>query len=83
MVQPARVERKLLTFFLTERGEWSSSFNESAEVVGAIAITNDHCERKGAELKSRLRVRQLEHRFPGLLQSILKAEKHEKSRSAR
>jgi DNA-binding transcriptional ArsR family regulator len=41
-----------------------------------------HCERKGVELTSRLRMRELEHRFPGLLRSILKAYKHEKSGSA-
>jgi DNA-binding transcriptional ArsR family regulator len=38
-----------------------------------------HCERKGVELTSRLRARELEHRFPGLLKSILRAYKKEKS----
>ncbi len=38
-----------------------------------------HCERKGVELTSRLRIRELEQRFPGLLKSILKAYKKEKS----
>ena len=39
-----------------------------------------HCERKGVELTSRLRIRELEHRFPGLLRSILNAYHQEKSR---
>lgn len=34
-------------------------------------------ERKGVELASRVRVRELEVRFPGLLQSILKAYKRD------
>jgi DNA-binding transcriptional ArsR family regulator len=37
-----------------------------------------HCERKGVELASRLRFRELEHRFPGLLTSILRAYEKEK-----
>jgi DNA-binding transcriptional ArsR family regulator len=35
------------------------------------------CERKGVELSSRLRCRELEARFPGLLSTILKAHKRE------
>ncbi len=38
-----------------------------------------HCERKGVELTSRLRLAELEARFPGLLRSILNAYKQEKS----
>lgn len=34
-------------------------------------------ERKGVELTSRVRVRELETRFPGLLQAILKAREQE------
>jgi DNA-binding transcriptional ArsR family regulator len=37
-----------------------------------------HCERKGVELTSRLRLRELEQRFPGLLKSILKAYRKDK-----
>jgi DNA-binding transcriptional ArsR family regulator len=37
------------------------------------------CERKGVELTSRLRTRELEQRFPGLLKSILRAYKAEKA----
>jgi DNA-binding transcriptional ArsR family regulator len=37
------------------------------------------CERKGVELTSRLRIRELEGRFPGLLKSILEAYKKEKA----
>jgi DNA-binding transcriptional ArsR family regulator len=36
-----------------------------------------HCERKGVELTSRLRYREVEQRFPGLLRSILKAYQKE------
>jgi DNA-binding transcriptional ArsR family regulator len=36
------------------------------------------CERKGVELTSRLRTRELEARFPGLLKAILKAYRREK-----
>ena len=42
-----------------------------------------HCERNGVELTSRLRCQELEHRFPGLLKSILRAYKHEKSGATR
>ncbi len=38
------------------------------------------CERKGVELTSRLRQREIERRFPGLLKSILKAYKAEQGR---
>jgi DNA-binding transcriptional ArsR family regulator len=38
------------------------------------------CERKGVELSSRLRLRELEARFPGLLRSILRSYRHEKAR---
>lgn len=37
-------------------------------------------ERKGVELASRVRLRELESRFPGLLQSILKAHKRDAAR---
>ncbi len=37
------------------------------------------CERKGVELSSRLRFRELEGRFPGLLESILKSYRKEKA----
>ena len=40
------------------------------------------CERKGVELSSRLRHRELERRFPGLLESILKSYKRERGRAA-
>jgi DNA-binding transcriptional ArsR family regulator len=36
------------------------------------------CERKGVELSSRLRLRELEDRFPGLLTAILKAYRDER-----
>lgn len=36
------------------------------------------CERRGVELSSRLRLPELECRFPGLLKSILKAYEREK-----
>ncbi len=39
-----------------------------------------HCERKGVELTSRLRQREIQRRFPGLLKSILKAYKAERGR---
>ena len=38
-------------------------------------------ERKGVELSSRVRMRELEARFPGLLQSILKSYTRESARS--
>jgi DNA-binding transcriptional ArsR family regulator len=38
------------------------------------------CNRKGVELSSRLRTRELEARFPGLLTSILLAYREEKSK---
>ena len=37
-----------------------------------------HCQRKGVELTSCIRNRELEQRFPGLLESILRAYKKEK-----
>jgi DNA-binding transcriptional ArsR family regulator len=37
------------------------------------------CERKGVELSSRLRSREIENRFPGLLRSILQSYKNEKT----
>ncbi len=37
-----------------------------------------YCERKGVELSSRLRLRELEDRFPGVLSSILKAYKRDR-----
>ena len=37
-----------------------------------------HCERKGVELSSRLRLAELETRFPGLLRTILTAYEREK-----
>ena len=37
------------------------------------------CERKGVELSSRLRCREIESRFPGLLKSILRSYKKEKT----
>jgi DNA-binding transcriptional ArsR family regulator len=40
-------------------------------------------ERKGVELSSRVRVRELDARFPGLLQSILKAHDKEKVKARR
>lgn len=40
-------------------------------------------ERKGVELSSRVRLKELEARFPGLLQSILKAYEKEKAKSRR
>ena len=40
-------------------------------------------ERKGVELSSRVRTQELEARFPGLLQSILKAHEKEVSRVQR
>ena len=40
-------------------------------------------ERKGVELTSRVRVRELETRFPGLLQSILKAHEQETAKTRR
>ncbi len=41
------------------------------------------CERKGVELTSRLRLREIEGRFPGLLESILKAYQRERTRGKR
>jgi DNA-binding transcriptional ArsR family regulator len=41
------------------------------------------CERKGVELSSRLRWRELEGRFPGLLTAILKAYKAERPKRER
>jgi DNA-binding transcriptional ArsR family regulator len=41
------------------------------------------CERKGVELSSRLRARELDARFPGLLASILRAYRQEKKKAAR
>ena len=38
------------------------------------------CERKGVELSSRLRLREIEGRFPGLLRSILRSYGKEKGR---
>jgi DNA-binding transcriptional ArsR family regulator len=38
-------------------------------------------ERKGVELTSRVRLKELEGRFPGLLQSILKAHEREHAKS--
>ena len=40
-------------------------------------------ERKGVELTSRVRVRELETRFPGLLQAILKAHEQETTKTRR
>ena len=40
-------------------------------------------ERKGVELTSRVRAHELEARFPGLLQSILKAHEQETSKTRR
>ena len=40
------------------------------------------CERKGVELSSRIRFRELEGRFPGLLKSILKSYQMEKAEGA-
>src|SRR5258707_14773947 len=40
-------------------------------------------ERRGVDLSSRVRVAELEARFPGLLASILKSYKKETSRQAR
>jgi DNA-binding transcriptional ArsR family regulator len=40
------------------------------------------CERKGVELSSRLRQRELEDRFPGLLTAILEAYKAERPKPA-
>jgi DNA-binding transcriptional ArsR family regulator len=37
-----------------------------------------HCERKGVELSSRLRIDELDARFPGLLGTILEAYQREK-----
>jgi predicted transcriptional regulator len=37
------------------------------------------CERRGVELSSRLRFREIEDRFPGLLESILRSYKKEKA----
>lgn len=37
-----------------------------------------HCERKGVELCSRLRLAEVEERFPGLLKSVLAAYEREK-----
>jgi DNA-binding transcriptional ArsR family regulator len=42
-----------------------------------------HCERKGVELTSRLRLQEIEGRFPGLLESILRAYKRERTRGKR
>jgi DNA-binding transcriptional ArsR family regulator len=36
------------------------------------------CERKGVELSSRLRLHEVEGRFPGLLKSVLEAYEREK-----
>jgi DNA-binding transcriptional ArsR family regulator len=41
------------------------------------------CERKGVELSSRLRYRELEARFPGLLSAILNAYRKERRKSQR
>ena len=38
------------------------------------------CERRGVELSSRLRLREIEGRFPGLLRSILRSYGQEKGR---
>jgi DNA-binding transcriptional ArsR family regulator len=40
-------------------------------------------ERKGVELRSHVRLRELDSRFPGLLQSILKAHEREMAKSRR
>jgi len=40
-------------------------------------------ERKGVELSSRVRLRELDARFPGLLQSILKAHEKEVAKTRR
>jgi DNA-binding transcriptional ArsR family regulator len=37
------------------------------------------CERRGVELSSRLRLREIEARFPGLLKSILRSYRKEKA----
>jgi len=37
-----------------------------------------HCERRGVELSSRLRLAEVEGRFPGLLRSILEAYARER-----
>jgi DNA-binding transcriptional ArsR family regulator len=41
------------------------------------------CERKGVEMTSRVRLRELDARFPGLLQSILKAHEKETAKARR
>jgi DNA-binding transcriptional ArsR family regulator len=41
------------------------------------------CERKGVEMTSRVRLRELDSRFPGLLQSILKAHEKETTKARR
>jgi DNA-binding transcriptional ArsR family regulator len=41
------------------------------------------CERKGVEMTSRVRLRELDARFPGLLQSILKAHEKETAKGRR
>jgi DNA-binding transcriptional ArsR family regulator len=41
------------------------------------------CERRGVELSSRLRLRELEARFPGLLTAILAAYRGERSKPDR
>lgn len=40
------------------------------------------CERKGVELSSRLRLREVEGRFPGLLRSIVRSHEKEKKSQA-
>lgn len=40
------------------------------------------CERKGVELSSRLRARELEERFPGLLASVLRSYEREQAAGA-
>ncbi len=40
------------------------------------------CERKGVELSSRLRLREIEGRFPGLLRSILRSHEKERAEAA-
>jgi hypothetical protein len=41
------------------------------------------CERTGVELTSHLRIRELEERLPGLLTSIVKADKKERAGAAK
>jgi DNA-binding transcriptional ArsR family regulator len=42
-----------------------------------------HCERKGVELSSRLRLPELEARFPGLLTAILRAYRNDRPKPRR